>query len=114
MHLTIMNSYQGQTSLVKIFHSLSFLFYRITHVISQLVKYIPWNENSKGLSLTFTDLGQIQLTHLQEKNLDLSKIKLKASISQPSYGKLHYSSLKRQTWWGKTDVIVCSEETFIS
>lgn len=96
IHSTIVNSYQGQISLVKIIHSLSFLFYRIKCVIWQLVKYIVWSENSKGLSLTFTDLGQIQLWKLAiytspRKKLDLSKIKLKASISQPPYAKLHYS-----------------------
>lgn len=40
IHSTIVNSYQDQISLVKIFHSLSFLFYRIKCVIPQLVKYI--------------------------------------------------------------------------
>lgn len=40
IHSTIVNSYQGQTSLVKTFHSLSFLFYKIKSVKSQLVKHM--------------------------------------------------------------------------
>lgn len=96
IHSTFVNSYQGQALLVKIFHSLSFFFYRIKCVIPQLVTYIVWNENSKGLSLTFTDLGEIQLWKLAtytspRKKSDLSKIELKASISQPLYGKLDCS-----------------------